>query len=273
MNKVGFILGFLGLACLCPLGLCCAQSATPEGRLLSDAPAGVREQVERLHSFDPVERRNAAQELGGMGEEAVAAVPALIRALNDSARLAVREKPGRRGIPGLGGRGCDVGPGESGCTCGRSAHRFPPQRQTRGQDDGHGRFGKDTGPEDDRTPDRGPRNGPGFPGAGRCGGRPAEEAGSSNTGSAAPGRAERELGGQEPGKERSGRGEGNARGGRPLPGEAPSGRETRPGRKAPVEKVTDEDLIPWGGGTAPSEEPEAAEPAEPAEEVSHIVER
>ena len=94
MNKVRFILGFLALMSLFPLGCCCAQSAMPEGRMLSNAPARVKEQVERLHSFDPVERRNAAQEMGRMGEEAVAAVPALIRALNDSARLAVRSPEG-----------------------------------------------------------------------------------------------------------------------------------------------------------------------------------
>jgi LysM repeat protein len=34
--------------------------------------------------------------------------------------------------------------------------------------------------------------------------------------------------------------------------------------------VTDEDLIPWGGGTAPSEEPDVAEPDE---EVNHTVQR
>ena len=67
MNKVGFILGFLSLMCLCPFGLCCAQSAMPEGRLLSDAPAGVKEQVEGLHSFDPVERRNAGPGAGQNG--------------------------------------------------------------------------------------------------------------------------------------------------------------------------------------------------------------
>ena len=94
MNKVGFILGFLALMCLSPLGFCCAQSAMQEGRVLSDAPDHVKEQVERLHSFDPVERRNAAQELGRMGEEAVQAVPSLIRALNDSTRLAVRSPEG-----------------------------------------------------------------------------------------------------------------------------------------------------------------------------------
>jgi LysM repeat protein len=50
-------------------------------------------------------------------------------------------------------------------------------------------------------------------------------------------------------------------------GEAP---EIRPAREASEEPVADEDLIPWGGGTAPPEEPE---PEEPAEEVSHMVQR
>ena len=56
-------------------------------------------------------------------------------------------------------------------------------------------------------------------------------------------------------------------------GEAPSGRETRLVREASEEKVTDEDLIPWGGGTSPSEEPEEPDAAETVQEVNHTVQR
>jgi LysM repeat protein len=73
---------------------CYAQSRIPEGGTPQETPAQVGEQMERLHSFDPVERRNAAMELGRMGEGAAAAVPSLVRLLNDSARLAVRSAEG-----------------------------------------------------------------------------------------------------------------------------------------------------------------------------------
>ncbi len=89
------ILAILFLISLCAPGICCAQSAVRGVSISRDAPPSVKEQVERLHSFDPVERRNAAEELGEMGEEAVAAVPILIRALSDSARLAVRSPGGK----------------------------------------------------------------------------------------------------------------------------------------------------------------------------------
>ena len=272
MNKVGFILGFLGLACLCPLGLCCAQSATPEGRLLSDAPAGVREQVERLHSFDPVERRNAAQELGGMGEEAVAAVPALIRALNDSARLAVRSPEGE-------GSPASVAEAAMLALVNLGAPAVDPLIASLRNDKPGVRMMATAALgriQDPRTieplievleTDRDSLVQAAAVDALRKKQDPrtlealllAEQSGSWVVRSLAKSAVEEAR--AMPGEEG------------PSPGEAPSGRETRPGRKAPVEKVTDEDLIPWGGGTAPSEEPEAAEPAEPAEEVSHIVER
>jgi LysM repeat protein len=94
MEKAKRILGLLVLVSLCPLGFCHAQPPARGVSTSSDAPAAVKEQVERLHSFDPVERRNAAQELGRMGDDAVAAVPVLVRALNDNARLAVRSFEG-----------------------------------------------------------------------------------------------------------------------------------------------------------------------------------
>ncbi len=90
MEKTRTVLVLLLLMSLCAPGFCYAQAPARAISISPDAPAAVKEQVERLHSFDPVERRNAAQELCEMGEEAVAAVPILIRALNDSARLAVR---------------------------------------------------------------------------------------------------------------------------------------------------------------------------------------
>ncbi len=49
----------------------------------ADTPAEVREQIERLFSADREERRDAARNLGEMGEKAAPAVPALIEMLDD----------------------------------------------------------------------------------------------------------------------------------------------------------------------------------------------
>jgi len=96
MEKVRFVIGLLALVNVSLLGSCYGQPAVPEGALPSDSgtSAPVREQIERLSSFDPVERAHAAQALGSMGEGAVPAVPFLIGALNDSARFAVRSPEG-----------------------------------------------------------------------------------------------------------------------------------------------------------------------------------
>ena len=270
MNKVGFILGFLALACLSPLGFCCAQSAMPEGRLLSDAPAGVKEQVERLHSFDPVERRNAAQELGRMGEEAVQAVPSLIRALNDSARLAVRS-PGGDGSPASVAEAAMLALANIG------APAVDPLIASLGNDNPGVRImataalGRIQDPrtieplievletdqetlvqaaavdalrkkQDSRTLEAL---------------LVAEQNGNWVVRSLAKSAVEEAR--AVPREEVSS-----------SPGEAPSGPEIPPVRKASEENVPDEDLIPWGGGTAPSEEPDAAEPVE---EVNHTVQR
>jgi LysM repeat protein len=94
MERKNLILGVMALMGLFALGSCYVQSTIPEEEEPSETPARVREQIERLHSFDPVERRNAAKELGKMGESAAAAVPFLIDLLNDNARLAVKSTEG-----------------------------------------------------------------------------------------------------------------------------------------------------------------------------------
>ena len=96
MKKARFILiiGWVTLMGCFPLGRCYGQAALTEAGLPSDASAEVKALIEGMHSFDPVERRNAAQELGRMGEQAIPAVPILIRALSDRARLASRGPEG-----------------------------------------------------------------------------------------------------------------------------------------------------------------------------------
>ena len=285
MNKVGFILGFLALTCLSPLGFCCAQSAMPEGRLLSDAPAAVKEQVERLHSFDPVERRNAAQELGRMGEEAAQAVPSLIRALNDSARLAVRSPEGdgspasvaeaaMLALANIGAPAVDPliaslrndNPGVrmmATAALGRieDPRTIEPLIEVLETDQD---FLVQAAAVDALRKKQDSRTLEAL--------LVAEKNGNWVVRSLAKSAVEEAR--AVPREEVSS-----------APGEAPSGRETReagkegdegealevrPERKASEEKVTDEDLIPWGGETAPSEEPDAAQPAE---EVNHTVQR
>ena len=229
MNKAGFILGFLALICLSPLGFCCAQSAMPEGRLLSDAPARVKEQIERLHSFDPAERRNAAQELGGMGEEAAQAVPALIRALNDSARLTVRSPEGD-GAPASVAEAAMLALANIGAPAVdpliASLRNDNPGVRTMAT----AALGRIQDPRTVEPLIEVLETDPDSLVQAAAVDALRKKQRFSSIGSAARGRAERELGGQEPGKERSGRGEGNAQGGSPLrPGEAPSGRETRVG--------------------------------------------
>ncbi len=87
-----FIIGCVALMGRFPPGFCYGQSALPEGEVSSNTSTEVKALIESMHSFDPVERRNAARELGRMGEQAVPAVPVLIRALGDRARLAVRSQ-------------------------------------------------------------------------------------------------------------------------------------------------------------------------------------
>jgi hypothetical protein len=94
MAKVRIVISLLVLLNVLSLGSCYGQSAAPEGELPPYASVRVREQIERLSSFDPVERAHAAQVLGSMGEGAVLAIPFLIGALNDSARFAVRSPEG-----------------------------------------------------------------------------------------------------------------------------------------------------------------------------------
>jgi LysM repeat protein len=283
MNKVGFILGFLALVCLSPVGFCCAQSAVQEGRMLSDAPAGVKEQVERLHSFDPVERRNAAQELGRMGEEAVQAVPSLIRALNDNASLDVR-RPEADGSPSSVAEAAMLALANIGTPAVdpliASLRNDNPGVRTMAVD-ALGRI------QDPRTIEplievlerdqdslvqaaavdalRKKKDARALEAL-----LLAEQNGSWVVSSLA--RSAVEEARAVPGEEVSS-----------SPGEPPQGRETRaagketgeakgirPAREASEVKVTDEDLIPWGGGTPPSEE---ADVAEPAGEVNHTVQR
>jgi len=288
MKKMGFILGFLALVCLSPVGFCCAQSAVQEGRMLSDAPAAVKEQVERLHSFDPVERRNAAQELGRMGEEAVPAVPSLIRALNDSASLAVR-------IPEADGSPSSVAEAAMLALANIGAPAVDPLIASLQNDNPGVRtmavaaLGRIRDPRTieplievlERDQDSLVRAAAVDALRKKKGARAlesllvAEQSGSWVVRSLAKSAVEEAK--AVPGEEVSS-----------YPGEAPPGREARTAgkegdegesvegrhaRKVSEEKVTDEDLIPWGGGTALSEESEPSEPAEPAEEMRHIVQR
>ncbi len=270
MSKIRSILGFLALACLSPLGFCCTQSALPEGHLLSDAPAGVKEQFERLHSFDPVERRNAAQELGSMGEGAVAAVPALIRALNDNARLIVGSPEGE-GSPASVAEAAmlalvNVGAPAVDPLIGSLRNDNPGVRTMAVT--ALGRIQEPRALEPlievlETDPD------PLVQAAAVDALRKkrdsrvleallvAEQNGSWVVRSLAKSAVEEAS--AVPGEEVPS-----------SPGEAPSGREIRPVRKTSEENVAEEDLIPWGGGTAPLEEPAAAEPAEA---VNHMVER
>lgn len=94
MGKLRIVISLLVLLNVLSLGSCYGQSAVPEGELPPYASVRVREQIERLSSFDPVERAHAAQVLGSMGEGAVLAIPFLIGALSDSARFAVRSPEG-----------------------------------------------------------------------------------------------------------------------------------------------------------------------------------
>lgn len=90
MEKVRFVAVFLVLVSFFPLGSSYGQSTALQAGPPSNASARVKDEIRRLESFDPVERVHAAQALGRMGERAAAAVPYLIAALNDNARLAVR---------------------------------------------------------------------------------------------------------------------------------------------------------------------------------------
>lgn len=286
MNRIGFILGFLALMCLCPFGLCCEQSTMPEGQLPSDAPAEVKEQVARLHSFDPVERRNASQELGKMGEEAVAAVPALIQALNDNARLTARSPEGE-GSPvsvaeaamlalvNIGAPAVDpliaslrsenpgvrmmataaLGRIEDPRTIEPLIEVLETDQDSLVQATAVDALRKK---QDSRTLEALLL---------------AEQSGSWVVRSLAKSAVEEAR--AVPREEVSS----------VPPVESPSGRETRaaekegdegeavevgPTQEASEARVTDEDLIPWGGGTSPSEDPDAAEPVQ---EVNHTVQR
>jgi len=276
MNKVGFILGFLALLCLSPVGFCGAQSAVQEDRMLSDAPAGVKEQVEKLHSLDPVERRNAAWELGRMGEEAVQAVPSLIRALNDSASLDVRS-PEADGLPSSVAEAAMLALANIGAPAVdpliASLRNDSPGVRTMAVD-ALGRI------QDPRTVE------------------PLIEVLETDPDSLVQAAAvdalrkkkdaraleslllaERNRSWVVSSLARSAVEEARAVSGEEVSSstdETPQGRETRaagkisPAREASEVKVTDEDLIPWGGGTPPSEEPDVAEPAG---EVNHTVQR
>lgn len=276
MNKVGFILGFLALLCLNPVGFCLAQSAVQEDHMLSNAPAGVKEQVEKLHSLDPVERRNAAWELGRMGEEAVQAVPSLIRALNDSASLDVRS-PEADGLPSSVAEAAMLALANIGVPAVdpliASLRNDSPGVRTMAVD-ALGRI------QDPRTVE------------------PLIEVLETDPDSLVQAAAvdalrkkkdaraleslllaERNRSWVVSSLARSAVEEARAVSGEEVSSstdETPQGRETRaagkisPAREASEVKVTDEDLIPWGGGTPPSEEPDVAEPAG---EVNHTVQR
>jgi LysM repeat protein len=104
MERVRLFFGLLAVISLLPLGSCYRQEAggaVSNGPLPPDVSAPVRQQIERLHSFDPVVRRNAAQELGKMGELAAPALPSLIAALSDSARVVLPSRGGETSSPSV----------------------------------------------------------------------------------------------------------------------------------------------------------------------------
>ncbi len=90
MKKVRWVAVFFLLMSSFPFGSCDGQSTVPEAGPSSDTSAAVRDEIRRLESFDPLERIHAARQLGRMGEGAAPAVPFLIAALSNNARMAVR---------------------------------------------------------------------------------------------------------------------------------------------------------------------------------------
>jgi HEAT repeat protein len=73
--------GFLVAAWLA--GTCLAQPTIPKERIPADAPADVREQIEKLYSANADERSYACRRLGEMREKAGPAVPFLVGMLAD----------------------------------------------------------------------------------------------------------------------------------------------------------------------------------------------
>lgn len=79
------LIGFLVLACFTiPISTSFARPKIPKEKIPSDVSGEVRAQIERLYSDDPMERQDAASQLGNMGERAISAVPFLIAMLDDA---------------------------------------------------------------------------------------------------------------------------------------------------------------------------------------------
>jgi LysM repeat protein len=95
MKDVRSVLRLTLLMILLPLTSCFGQPALEQEAKPSEVAAEVAALIEALHSFDPVERRNAAHQLGRMGERAAPAIPALIRSLGDRARLTAQGRAGK----------------------------------------------------------------------------------------------------------------------------------------------------------------------------------
>jgi len=77
----------LVLLCCGPVTVATAQPSLPKGNIPADIHPGVREQLERLHSPNPVDRGYAAQAIGKLGAAASPAVPFLASMLDDTSAL------------------------------------------------------------------------------------------------------------------------------------------------------------------------------------------
>jgi hypothetical protein len=71
------------------VGIGFAQPIIPREAIRSHTPADVKQQIERLYSSSPLDRADAANCLGEMGERAVAAAPFLLGLLGDRANTVV----------------------------------------------------------------------------------------------------------------------------------------------------------------------------------------
>jgi HEAT repeat protein len=85
-KKIGRILiGLLVLVCfIISASTTSAAPKIPKEKIPFDIPTEVRVQIERLYSDDPMERQDAASQLGNMGERAISAAPFLIAMLDDA---------------------------------------------------------------------------------------------------------------------------------------------------------------------------------------------
>lgn len=108
-KRIKIILFFLVVISLVAIGLTgyvlfspSVGPTIPKKNIPSNIPEEVREQIERLYSSDPVERADAAFQLGRMGKGAAPAVPFLIGVLKDrhwAVRKFAAEALGEIGFP------------------------------------------------------------------------------------------------------------------------------------------------------------------------------